>query len=164
MKTVLILRHAKSSWKHPDLDDHDRPLNRRGLRDAPRIGRLIAGADLVPDLIFSSSAVRARTTAEAVAAESGYTGPIEIKRELYLAEPSVYLELLAGLDDRFGRVMVVGHNPGMADLVEELTGTFDAFPTAALAHVRLPIEGWQAAYARLRGELIDLWQPRELPD
>ena len=139
MKTVLILRHAKSSWKHPDLDDHDRPLNRRGLRDAPRIGRLIAGADLVPDLIFSSSAVRARTTAEAVAAESGYTGPIEIKRELYLAEPSVYLELLAGLDDRFGRVMVVGHNPGMADLVEELTGTFDAFPTAALAHVRLPI-------------------------
>jgi len=164
MKTVLILRHAKSSWKHAGLDDHDRPLNKRGQRDAPRMGRLIAGADLVPELICSSSAVRARTTAESVATACGYAGKIEILRELYLAEPSVYVELLAGLDDRLSRVMVVGHNPGMADLVEELTGAIDPFPTAALALVRLPIEGWEAAVGRLRGDLINLWRPKELPD
>ena len=86
MKLLLILRHAKSSWKDPDLDDHDRPLNKRGRRDAPRMGRLLRKEDLLPDLILSSTAVRARMTAEMVADASRYRGPLEfmphIQREM----------------------------------------------------------------------------------
>ncbi|MGB7955227.1 MAG: histidine phosphatase family protein [Candidatus Nitrosopolaris sp.] len=67
MKSVLVLRHAKSSWKHPDLTDHERPLNKRGKRDAPSMGRLLKKAHLVPGIIISSTAIRARATAEAVA-------------------------------------------------------------------------------------------------
>jgi phosphohistidine phosphatase len=74
MKSVLILRHAKSSWKDPDLPDHDRPLNKRGKHDAPLMGRLLKREDLVPDVIISSTAMRARATAEAVAKGSGYKG------------------------------------------------------------------------------------------
>ena len=74
MKTLLILRHAKSSWKFPDLSDHDRPLNRRGKQDAPRMGRLLKEKGLVPDLVISSTATRAKDTATAVAKHSGYKG------------------------------------------------------------------------------------------
>jgi phosphohistidine phosphatase len=80
MKSVLILRHAKSSWKHPELADHDRPLNRRGKRDAPLMGRLLKKEDLVPEIIISSTATRARSTAEAVAKSSGYKGEIILNK------------------------------------------------------------------------------------
>jgi len=80
MKSVLILRHAKSSWKHPKLADHDRPLNRRGKRDAPLMGRLLNKEDLVPEIIISSTATRARSKAEAVAKSSGYKGEIILNK------------------------------------------------------------------------------------
>jgi len=162
MKTVLILRHAKSSWKHPDLDDHDRPLNKRGLRDAPRMGRLIEEAGLVPELICSSSATRALTTARRVAEACGYDGELRVVPELYLAAPETYVDVLAALPDGLERVMLVGHNPGMADLVATLTGGEERFPTAALAHVRLSAERWDDLYGVPRGTLIELWRPKEL--
>ncbi len=74
MKTLLVQRHAKSSWKDPGLDDHDRPLNKRGKKDGPRMGRLVREEDLIPDLILSSTAVRAKNTAKEVAEISGYSG------------------------------------------------------------------------------------------
>ena len=83
MKSILLLRHAKSSRKDPDLTDHDRPLNKRGKRDAPRMGRLLKKEHLVPDIIISSTAIRARSTAEAVAKASGYKGDITFNRSLY---------------------------------------------------------------------------------
>ena len=85
MKTLLILRHAKSSWKHEQISDHDRPLNKRGKRDAPRIGRLLRDRNLAPELIISSTAKRARKTAAKAARECCYEGVIELCGELYLA-------------------------------------------------------------------------------
>ena len=85
VKTLLILRHAKSSWKEEGIDDLERPLNKRGKRDAPRIGTLLREKDLVPDLILSSSAERARKTTELVAQESGFEGNIMVDRDLYAA-------------------------------------------------------------------------------
>ncbi len=87
MKSVLLHRHAKSSWKHPDLNDQDRPLNKRGKRDAPIMGRLLKRKDLVPDIIISSTAIRARSTAEAVAKASGYKGEIILNKSLYAVGP-----------------------------------------------------------------------------
>ena len=94
MKSVLLLRHAKSSSKHPDLADHDRPLNKRGKRDAPLIGRLLKKEDLVPEIIISSTATRARSTAEAVSKASGYRGEIVLNKSLYAAGPDAYLNVM----------------------------------------------------------------------
>src|SRR3990172_12140295 len=85
MKTLMLLRHAKSSWKDAEVPDHDRPLNKRGKKTAPQMGRLLSTEGLVPDLILSSTAVRARETAKAVAKDSSYKGPTELLDSLYLA-------------------------------------------------------------------------------
>ena len=162
MKTLLILRHAKSSWKDEGLTDFDRPLNGRGQRDAPRMGTLLREHDLIPDKILSSNAVRARSTALLAAEAAGFKGDLELTADFYLAPPATYLQRLAMLPEEVGRVMVVGHNPGLEELVAHLTGTDDPFPTAALAKVNLPIESWSELTPTTEGELDGLWLPKEM--
>jgi phosphohistidine phosphatase len=162
MKTLLILRHAKSAWDEADVADHDRPLNKRGKRDAPRMGRLLRDQNLVPDLIISSTAKRARRTAKLVAEASGYEGEVELAEALYLAGPEACLEVLGKAPDHCQRVMLVGHNPGLAELVEALTGETESLPTAALAEISLPILHWRQADEDTEGKLVAVWQPREL--
>lgn len=164
MKTLLLLRHAKSSWKDSDLDDHDRPLNKRGKRDAPRMGRLVRDENLLPDLIVTSSAKRCRKTAEHVIQECGYRGEARITGELYEANAAKLREFIAGLSDHFHRVLLVAHNPGMDELLEPLVGAYTPLTTAALAHLELPMESWREFTAAARANLIHLWQPRELDD
>lgn len=163
MRTLLILRHAKSSWSDARLSDHERPLKERGLRDATRVGRLLRQEDLVPELIISSTAVRARETAELVAETAGYEGEIEWARSFYHAAPEDYVERLQELNTGYQPVMIVGHNPGMAELVADLSGEEVALPTAALAQIELPVESWQELRLTTEGVMVNLWQPRELP-
>lgn len=163
MKTILIMRHAKSSWDNDRLHDHDRPLNKRGKLNAPRMGRLLRELDLVPDLILTSSARRARDTAEAVADQSGYAGDVRIEEDLYAAPPESYIEALAALEDNPERVLIVGHNPGLEELLEALTGEQEALPTAAIARVDLSIQSWHELTDETSGKLIDVWRPKELP-
>ena len=162
MKTVLILRHAKSSWKQPEVPDHDRPLNKRGEQDAPRIGTLIQAKGLVPDLIISSTAKRARKTAKLVAKKSGYKEKFQLTPAFYHAGPRAYIAVLNNLQNDYNRVMVVGHNPGLEQLVENLTGQIETMPTASLAHILLPINDWSEFDRGTHGELVHLWRPKEL--
>ena len=162
MKTLLILRHAKSSWKDTSLADHDRPLNKRGKQDAPRIGELLQEQELIPDRIISSTAKRARNTAKAVAKVCHCEGRVELTPEFYHAGPGSYLAVLQNVPDDNQRVMVVGHNPGMEALVTHLTGRMETMPTAALAHVELPIEKWADLDYEVQGELLDLWRPKAI--
>jgi phosphohistidine phosphatase len=163
VKTLLVLRHAKSSWDDPHLDDHDRPLNARGERDAPRMGRLARKKRLSVELIISSDALRARLTAEAVADAIGYGGQILLDPRLYHASAADILAVLrSAVDDNVTTVMIVGHNPGLEDLVARLTGDPEALPTAALAQIALPIERWPDLTASTRGTLVGLWRPKEL--
>jgi phosphohistidine phosphatase len=162
MKTLLILRHAKSSWKQEGLDDHERPLSKRGLKDAPRMGALLKEMDLVPDLILSSSARRARETAELVAEGCDYVGEIGGGRDLYAFDSIAYLEALSELSDEPGRVMLVGHNPGLEELLGQLTGDYARLPTAALAVVQLPIQRWAYLQEGIQGELLQVYRPKEL--
>lgn len=164
MKSLLILRHAKSSWGNATLGDFERPLNERGQEDAPRMGQLLKQHELTPHLIISSSAERALTTAEAVALASGYEAKIEVTRKLYLAGPEMYLQILRQMGGSHERVMVVGHNPGVEELVELLTGEFSRMSTAALAHVSLPISQWTALREGVRGKLLSVWTPRNGED
>jgi len=143
MKTLLILRHAKSSWKEQDLPDHDRPLNKRGRKDAPRMGKLLKDEDLIPDLIISSTAVRAKRTAELVAKACKYKGKIDFNHSLYGAEPAAYLKILEGLPDKHIVALVIGHSPSVEETVQLLTGSPDVImPTCALAQISLPIQQW----------------------
>jgi len=162
MKTLLILRHAKSSWKDDALPDHERPLNKRGRQDAPRMGKLLRKHDVLPELILSSTAVRARATVELVVEESLFDGEIEYREDLYAFEPEPFLQALAGLSDHYQRVMVAGHNPALEELLEELTGEYLPLPTAALAQVSLAIEHWSEIESGGNGKLVDLWRPKEL--
>jgi phosphohistidine phosphatase len=162
MKTLLVLRHAKSSWNDPALVDHERPLNKRGRRDAPRMGALVREHGLIPDVVISSDAVRARLTAEAVAEAARYAGEILLDPHLYLACPADILSLLPKVRENPKTVMIVGHNPGLEELVEQLTGERQHLPTAALAQIDLPIEQWRDLKLSTRGTLVGLWRPEQL--
>ncbi len=164
MKTLLLLRHAKSSWNNPDLADHDRPLNSRGKRDAPRIGQLLADEGLTPDLIISSTARRARQTAEAVAEHSSYAEEVRFERDLYHGAPEDYFFVLRDLPDAYETVLLVGHNPGMEELLDLLAGEVERMPTAALARITLPIDRWRDLNDEIEGQLIQIWRPRELAE
>jgi phosphohistidine phosphatase len=164
MKTLLILRHAKSSWRKAELADHDRPLSKRGKRDAPRIGNLLRREELVPDLIISSSATRARRTAELVSEACGYGGELQLERDLYAADPEAYLDALQLLPESIKCVMVVGHNPGLEELLELLTGEWQRLPTAALAQVKLRLDAWEKIDEEPQGKLVNLWLPRQLAE
>jgi phosphohistidine phosphatase len=162
MKTLLVLRHAKSSWNHPELDDHERPLNERGRRDGPRMGELMRKYGLMPDILISSDAVRAQLTAGAVAEAARYAGEILLDPRLYMASPADILSLLRTVRENAETVMIIGHNPGLEELVERLTGERQDLPTAALAHIVLEIAHWRDLTLSTRGTLLGHWRPKEL--
>ena len=162
MKTVLLLRHAKSSWDHPGRNDRERPLNKRGKRQAPEMGKLINAENLTPDLILSSPAKRACKTAQAVAEACGYDGEIEQIDDFYPGAPDDYLRVLSELPDGVRRVMVVGHNPGLEELLRVLVGELRTLSTATLAQVELPLEAWQDLTASTRGELVRILRAPEI--
>jgi phosphohistidine phosphatase len=162
MKTLLVLRHAKSSWNDSALDDHERPLNERGRRDAPRVGERVREYGLVPDIILSSDAVRAQRTAQAVAETAGYAGEIVLDHRLYLAGPADILSLVREGPETADTIMIVGHNPGFEDLVTQLTGEPAGLATATLAQIVLPIAHWRDLDLSTRGTLLGHWRPEEL--
>ena len=164
MRTLLVLRHAKSSWKHPKLSDHDRPLNKRGQDDAPRIGRLLRLRRLSPGAIISSTAKRARRTAEEVAQGSTFDGAVQFEPRLYLADPATILDVVRRADPDTRRVMVVAHNPGLEELIRLLTDEDEPLPTAGLAQIRIPIDTWRDLCVSTRGQLVHMWRPKELRD
>lgn len=128
------------------------------------MGRLLRDEDLVPDRIVSSTAVRARTTAELVADELGYRGTVQRSRDLYLASAPDIIRVLGNVGGDASRLLVVGHNPGLEELVAALTGGFAALPTAAMAQVDLDVDVWPELTTGARGRLVNLWRPRELED
>lgn len=141
MLTLTILRHAKSSWDHPGLDDRDRPLNERGLKAAPRIGRHMAELGLRPDLIVCSTAERTRQTLALVLPELGRPQPpVSYEDELYLAEADVLLNRLRSIRGAARHVLLIGHNPGLHDLAVDLAGSGDRKSLVRLA-VKLPTAG-----------------------
>lgn len=160
MKRLLILRHAKSDWGDASLDDWERPLSARGVSDAPRVGEMLRARSLVPDVIITSDAVRARTTAEAAAQAAGYSREIVLEPSLYLATPDKVIAVLNALADSLDSALVVGHNPGLEDLIEVLTGEEHEMPTAALVQLALPIDHWRDLDGSIKGAVTEYWRPK----
>jgi phosphohistidine phosphatase len=126
------------------------------------MGELVREYGLIPDVVISSDAVRARLTAEAVAKAARYAGEILLDPHLYMACPADILSLLPMVRENAETVMIVGHNPGLEKLVEQLTGEREDLPTATLVQIRLPIDRWRDLKLSTRGTLVGLWRPEEL--
>ena len=167
MKLLTLLRHAKSDWGDPGLDDFDRPLNERGRRDAPAVGRFFERAGLTPDLMVSSPARRARQTCDLFAQEAGYKTRIRWEEAIYAASSETLLEVVRSLPDDAGHVLLVGHNPGFEDLAGALIGADGPgayslrMPTAAAAHLVLAVDVWREAQGGC-GQLQWLVMPKLL--
>lgn len=171
MLNLLLLRHAKSAWDDPTLEDFERPLSRRGAKAAPEMGRHIADLDLKPDLVLCSGAVRTRGTLALVLPELGPPPPaITYDDGLYLAPPALILDRLHALSASPRTVLVVGHNPGLQSLALELIGTGERkaitqvavkFPTAALAVITFAHVSWSEVRPA-SGRLTHYVTPRDL--
>lgn len=161
-KSLLLLRHAKSSWKDDDLPDHDRPLNPRGRRDAPKMGRLIAEEDLIPDVVCCSTAVRARQTLELAAAEWPRRPKTHFAKDLYLCPADRLADVVREIAEDAPRVLLIGHNPGFADFLAQTAGLTGKFPTAALAWLTLDLAAWHDFAASQALHLEHFWRPRDL--
>lgn len=164
MKTLLILRHAKSSWSDLTQDDFDRPLNERGRRDAPRMGKLLRAQSLVPEVILASSAVRTLETAKLLGEAAGFAGEIIARSDLYLAPAAQYVALMNDLHAEYNSVLLLGHNPGMQHLVSTLADSDLKMPTAALACFALPTKSWSDLRLAPTGTLQGYWKPKELEE
>lgn len=163
MRTLLVLRHAKAAPDPAD-QDHERALTKRGRRAAERMGQLLRDENLIPDCVLSSTAVRATETVERVAEACGYQGEVTFLEELYLAEPEAYLDALKRLAGEAERALVVGHNPGLEDLIARLTGEREPLPTAGLAELALPIATFPYLGSETQGKLRKIWRPKLLQD
>ena len=145
-KELLLVRHAKSSWDDPCLNDHDRPLNERGLRNAPDMGKRLQGCGIRPDVWISSTALRAISTAEIITEQIGFPkDQIQRSQDLYHASATDLQEFIAGLDDAIGSAVLFGHNPGMTSLVANLYGLpIDNLPTCGVVHIQFDEDTWSA--------------------
>ncbi len=170
MRTLYLIRHAKSSWDDPGLGDFDRPLAPRGRSDAPRMARYMAGEGLVPDRVLCSPARRAVQTWELLAPELGAGVAVEYERGLYAAPWSRILEFVRAQPRGVARVLVVAHNPGLADLAVALCGSGEEasvgllerkYPTAALTVITFPADSW-GEVGPGGGRLLRFIRPRDL--
>jgi phosphohistidine phosphatase len=163
MKTLLITRHAKAIPGSGSLPDHDRPLQERGRAAAQRMGQCLKERELAPELIVSSTAIRAASTASIVANAVDYAGEVILLRELYLAEPRVCLEVLRRRAAKFERVMLVGHNPGLELLASLLGGEEEvSLPTGAVAQVAFDGSEWALLEPGSSTRLVSVLRPKEL--
>ncbi len=161
MKKLFVLRHAKSSWDDFTLTDFERTLNERGLRTAPLMGEFMRKNNIVPDLILSSPAVRARETARLVKEAAKFTAEIKCEPKIYEASVGDLHEVIKTVDDGVKNLLIVGHNPGLEGLVMSLAEDYQAMPTAALAEIDLQIESWSRVSFG-GGNLKNLFKPKEL--
>jgi len=145
VKTLILVRHAKSSWKDPELADFDRPLNARGKRDAPLMGRRLAARGERPDLMLSSPARRAVATMKKIAAAAGFDErEIVTDDRLYEADAHDLLEVVRGIDDKRAKVLLCGHNPGLTDLCNLICNcSIDNIPTCGILSLGFHCDSWK---------------------
>lgn len=144
MKTLILIRHAKSDWSQ-NLKDHDRPLNPRGLRNAPEMAQRLLARGVTVDCIVSSSANRAHATAKLIAEMLNYpTELIRIEPSLYACSPNDWKNAIKQLPDDKHCAVIVGHNPEISSVVSQLSGQYHSMPTCAVAQMHFQMDNWQS--------------------
>ncbi|MDP3300405.1 MAG: histidine phosphatase family protein [Sulfuricurvum sp.] len=146
MKTLYIIRHAKSDWSNPLLSDFDRPLNKRGEKSAPFMGNVLAKAHIHPDLILSSPAVRAQMTAIEIAIKVGYdSDSIVYNERLYAADCTAIERVLQSISSNHKTVFLIGHNPGLTEFAQYISGhSIENIPTCGIVCMTLKEDDWNS--------------------
>lgn len=163
MKTLLLLRHAKSSWKDTSLQDFDRPLNGRGRKAAEMVARFIRKQRVAPDLLLSSPAIRARETIETVIKAAKLSAELRYDQRIYEAGPLRLLEIVSQIEEERGTVLLVGHNPGMEELLQLLTDRPEHMTTGTLAKIDLKADKWSKVLEQ-KGTLDWIVKPKKLAE
>jgi len=163
MRTLYLLRHAKSSWKDASLPDFDRPLNSRGKDAAARVGQYLLGNKIQVSLVICSPAVRTRETIEIVLKTAKLEATVRYDDRIYEADVGRLVAVIKNIDDEETDVLLVGHNPGMQDLLSALTGEQREMKTAALAKIAFETSSWQGIKAG-GGRLESFVIPKDLAD
>jgi phosphohistidine phosphatase len=162
MKTLLLMRHGKSSWKDAKKEeDKLRPLAKKGAKDAKKMSELLGEKAIFPQLILTSNAWRARETATIILNQCCEEITYIALDALYMAEPGAIIDVLKTIPDGTERVIVIGHNPGLEGLLQHLTGEVESLPTASLAYLALPIDAWAAITLETRAEKWEKWKPKD---
>jgi phosphohistidine phosphatase len=163
MKKLFVVRHAKSSWDNPSLDDIDRPLNKRGKRNAPEMGQRLAQRDVMPDLMLSSPAKRALSTAKRIAKEISYPKEkIVVDDRIYHGTNQEVIDVLREQENALTTIMIFGHNPGFTDLVNHLSdSSIYNIPTCGLAEIDFDIVSWEDI-GKSKGQLIEFDYPKKI--
>lgn len=165
MKTLLLMRHGKSSWKDDNLADFDRPLKKRGKKDVAKMAELMKQERLIPDYVLASPAVRSRETVEVLFKELDLDDDmIEYVEEFYQAEIEDYLDTLSDVADSFRKVLIVAHNPTLEALLQTVTGEIEPLTTSAIACIKVGISSWEDMEEDDEevGQLVDVWRPKEI--
>ena len=162
MKRLLLMRHAKSSWSDSDITDKERPLKKKGKKDAAAMGKMLKAKKLEPDLILSSTALRAKETAEILAATCKCKKEVIYLDSLYMAEPSDILQAIEKNGKDKKTVMVIGHNPGLEAFLQIANGKVESLPTASIAYLTAPIDNWSKLDKGDTVKLKKLWRPKDL--
>lgn len=143
MKTLYLVRHAKSSWEFPDLSDFERPLNNRGKSDAPVVGKFLRSQQILPDLMLSSPALRALHTATIIAKEIGYFHNIQVNEKLFHAHTQNLWHIVKSVPDYVNELMIFGHNPSFTEFANEMvTKIIDNLPTCGVFAVNWHTHSW----------------------
>src|SRR5436190_14031195 len=161
MKTLYLLRHAKSSWKDETLSDIERPLNGRGRKAAQAIGDFLKREKIIPDLVLSSSAVRARQTTDLLLKAANISTDLRFDERIYEAGSERLLQVIKQVEKSKKSVLLVGHNPGLEEFLYVLTGATDTMPTGTLSKIALGTSSW-AAIGDKSGTLEWIVKPKQL--
>lgn len=159
---LILMRHAKSDWGDESLSDHERPLNHRGKRDAPRMAEWLAKIDMVPDTILSSSSQRTRETVALMTGQWTTDPTVSFREELYLATPETILRTIRSDACDATKLMIVGHNPGITHLVSGLAEEFTDMPTAAIAIFKISASDWSSVQTSTPMNLMQFMRPKAL--
>jgi phosphohistidine phosphatase len=164
MRTLYLLRHAKSSWKDETLRDFDRPLKGRGRKAAEQMGQVMAEEKLKSPLVISSPAVRARETTELVLESAGLKIKPRFEERIYEADVRTLLAVVQSMPDSSNTAIMVGHNPGFENLMSYLTGDNRHMPTCALAKIEFDVASWSEVSEEETGRLEMFVTPKELEE
>lgn len=163
MKKVYIIRHAKSSWSDEEIDDFDRPLNKRGRTNAPFMAELLKKQNIVPDLIISSPALRAKSTAEIIAKKLNYKKEIVYESDIYESDVATLHNIFTNIDNENGTVFLFGHNPELNMLAEMYVGFDENIPTCGILEVEFECERWRDISAE-NAKLVSFEYPKKYDD
>lgn len=162
MKTLLLMRHAKSSWKDESLSDIERPLKKRGKKDTALIAKVIKKNKLIPDVIITSPAARTKETVKVLKKELDFDGKQIVADNLYMGEPEDFIETIKEVNNKHNTVLMVAHNPGLEAYLQIMGGEIEAVPTGGLGYIVLVLEDWKDISFDTMGDLVGFWRPKEL--